>query len=244
MAWGKWLSTNPFIQFLSPIPYCICCVKVESLSGTVPDHRLHSVLSAMASSTLLHESTLIHLFHIFQKFVKLFCLPKTPLILFIVDFFLFSFFIYFIPEHVLHHSSWPEFFRQFNVNFNLLLIAEHILFLLFCFHICESSIFSIFHTVISSLRSHWIISPQYFLSYYLFGNLVKFYYLIISHALSSITSLYRFGLAKAKPNLFLYYTLSEVRLYLEEQGSPAYHMLPLLLLAMADWTWYLPQMSS
>lgn len=120
--------------------------------------------------------------------------------------------------------------NQNSLNNLMLILIRNLLsntsfFYFFFFPLCQSFSFSTFHIVMSSLRSLQS-QPLVILSYCLFGHVVKFHFLIISHALSSIiASLYRVALAKAKLNLFFFNTLSEVRLCPEKQGSPAHHTL-------------------
>lgn len=167
----------------------------------------------MASSTLLQQITLINLFYVFQKFVETFDLLKLLSTnksshSFHLRYFCFHFlYILFLSTCFIRHPK-PEFFRQFNVNFNLqLILKEHIPFLLF-FGVTDNPsafYYSMFYYKLSQLtRGHIeFLDLHTFLSYYLFGHLVKLYYLIISCVLSSTASLYRFGLVKANLNFFL-----------------------------------------
>lgn len=134
-------------------------------------------------------------------------------------------YIFFLSICLISHLD-PEFFRQFNINFNLQFITQGIHpFPTFLLHVVSPSAFQ--HSILSKAfsdryRLYWILRPQYFLSYiYLVTLLSCIIELFHAHCL---LSLHFIDLAKAKLNLLPFYTLSKVRLCPKEQGRPTYQM--------------------
>lgn len=123
-TWGSWLSTDPFSPISQSYPLLLsvmsksrACLGFFQMGSTLPCSRLWPPLLS-----LINQHSLTHFTEISWNLLST---NNSPHPISFIVLFLFSFFniFFFLGMRFFSHLK-PEFFGQFDVNFNLKLITQ------------------------------------------------------------------------------------------------------------------------